>query len=162
MHSVVEIGPDKRNGAAKAAPLTCPPKLGRSEVLVVALVGHLRPGRRVAVTRRKHDDRRANLHTGEKVDDILIGHADAAGRDGMADVFRLVGAMDTVQRVLVALVKVDCPRTERISRTARNALGVRTEPGLDLRRGDPVRPFSYTANCSDAGPRLLFLPTVTP
>jgi len=54
----------------------------------------------------------------------------------MADVFRLVGAVDTIQRVLVAFVKVDRPRTERISRTARNAFGVRTEPGLDLRRGD--------------------------
>src|SRR5580765_4603150 len=99
-----------------------------------------------APARREHDDDPAWLQPIHEIDDILVGHADAAGRDGMANVFRLIGAVDTVQRVLVALVKIDRPRTERISRTACNALGVRTEPGLDLRRGDPVRPFSYTAN----------------
>jgi hypothetical protein len=56
--------------------------------------------------RREDDDGCAWLHPLEKIDDILVGHADAAGKDSLADVFWLVGAMDAVQGVLAALVKV--------------------------------------------------------
>ena len=75
----------------------------------------------------------------------------------MADIFRLVGAMDAVQGVLVALVKIERPRAQRIGRTSGNALRVGAEPGLDLRRGDSIRPFSRTTNGGDAGPGQRFL-----
>src|ERR1700733_12063927 len=93
------------------------------------------------LTRREDDDGRALLHAIKEIDDILIGHANAAGRYGLADIFRLVGAVYTIQRVLVALVKVERPRAERIGRPSRNAWWVRTETRLNLRRRDPVRPF---------------------
>src|ERR1043166_2726351 len=76
----------------------------------------------------------------------------------MADILRLVGAVDAVQGVLVALIKVDRPRAQRIGRASGNALWVGAEPSLDLRRRDPIRPLSYVANRSDAGPRQSFLP----
>src|SRR5262245_13569170 len=76
----------------------------------------------------------------------------------MADIFRLVGAVDAVQGILVALVKIDRPRAQRISGTSGNALWVGAEPSLDLCRRDPIRPFSYVANRSDAGPGQRFLP----
>src|SRR5437667_8258142 len=76
----------------------------------------------------------------------------------MADIFRLVGAVDAVQGVLVALVKIDRPRAQRISRASGNALWVGAEPSLDLRRRDPIRPVGYMANRSDAGPGQCFLP----
>src|SRR5262245_17663872 len=59
------------------------------------------PGR-VALLRRQHHDDRAHLHAAVEVDHILIGHADAAGGDGLPDIFGLVGAMDAEQRVLAA------------------------------------------------------------
>jgi hypothetical protein len=45
-----------------------------------------------------HDDRRADTYAGVEIDDILIHHADAAGRNGLADGMRLVGAVDAVKR----------------------------------------------------------------
>src|SRR5215207_4425753 len=110
-----------------------------------------------APTWREDDDDCAWRHPIREIDDVLVGHADAAGRDGLADIFRLVGAMDAVQGVLVALVKVNRPRAERIFRTSGDALWVRPKPGLDLRRRNPVRPFSHTANRGDAGPGQRFL-----
>src|SRR6266446_2880771 len=47
--------------------------------------------------RREDDDDRALLHPVDEIDDILVGHADTAGRDGLADIFGLVGAVDAVQ-----------------------------------------------------------------
>src|SRR5690349_17990288 len=40
-------------------------------------------------TWREDDDDRARLHPIHEVDDVLVGHADAAGRDGLANIFRL-------------------------------------------------------------------------
>ena len=76
-----------------------------------------------APTWREDDDDCAWLHPIHEIDDVLVGHADAAGRDGLADIFRLVGAVDAVQGVLVALVKVDRPRAERIFRPPAMRLG---------------------------------------
>src|SRR5215216_2327927 len=102
-------------------------------------------------TWREDDDDRAQLHPIHEIDDVLVGHADASGRNGLADIFRPVGAVDAVQGVLVALVKVNRPRAERIFRTSGDALWVRAKPSLDLRRRNPVRPFSHTTNRSDPG-----------
>src|ERR1700731_5486245 len=76
----------------------------------------------------------------------------------MADIFRLVGAMDAVQGVLVALIEVERPRAQRISRTSWNACRVWAEPGLNLRRRDPIRPLSHAADRGDTGPGQRFLP----
>ncbi len=45
-----------------------------------------------------------------EVDHVLVGHADAARRDRLSDIFRLVGAVDAEQRVLAALVEIDAAR----------------------------------------------------
>ena len=64
---------------------------------------HTRVEWRVALALRQHDHRGAEFHAVVEVDHVLIGHADAARGDRRADVFRLVGAVNAVQRVLVAL-----------------------------------------------------------
>src|SRR5580704_15756976 len=103
------------------------------------------------------DDGRALLHPIKEIDDILVGHADAAGRYGLADIFRLIGAVDAVQGVLVALVEVERPRSQRISRTSGNACWVGAEPRLNLRRRNPIRPLSHAANGGHAGESHRFL-----
>src|SRR5258708_3336338 len=110
-----------------------------------------------APARREDDDNRSRLHPAHEIDDVFVEHADAARRDGLTDIFRLVGAVDAVQRVLVALVEVERPRAERIGRTSGNALRVGAEPRLDLRRRNPVGPFGDFANGRDAGPGLRLL-----
>src|SRR5258708_9872203 len=86
------------------------------------------PPRLCVLIRREHDDGRTRLHPIEEIDDILVGHADAAGRYRLADIFRLVGAVDAVQGVLVARVKVERPRAEWIGRTSWNARRVGAQP----------------------------------
>src|SRR4029079_15730426 len=54
--------------------------------------GHpLRKERRVILMRRKDDDHSAGLHPVVEIDDVLIGHADAAGRNRLTDILRLIG-----------------------------------------------------------------------
>jgi hypothetical protein len=57
-------------------------------------------------TWREHNDNRAELDAIVEVDDVLVGHADAARGDGAADIFRLVGAVNTVLRVLAGGVQI--------------------------------------------------------
>ncbi len=83
---------------------------------------------------RQHDDGRTQLRPRGEVDDIFVGHTDAAGRNGLADVFRLIGAVNAVQRVLAAFVKVERTRAQRILRASSNAGRVGTEPLLNLSR----------------------------
>src|SRR5580704_11634804 len=109
------------------------------------------------LTRREDDDGRALLHPTKEIDDILVGHADAARRYGLANIFRLVGAVDAIQGVLVALVKVERPRAQRIGRPSRNAWRIRAQTRLNVPRRDPVGPFRSPANRSDAGKRHRFL-----
>src|SRR5580704_11313938 len=104
------------------------------------------------------DDGRALLHPIKEIDDILVGHADAAGRYGLADIFRLVGAVDPIQGVLVALVEVERPRAQRIGRPSWNAWRIRAETRLNVWRRNPVRPFGHPANLGDAGEGQRFLP----
>src|SRR5262245_20011518 len=67
--------------------------------------------------RRKYHDRGANFHLVVEIDRVLVGHADAPRRDRAADIFRLIGAMDPIQRVLVALVEIQRSRAHRIMGT---------------------------------------------
>src|SRR4051812_13437879 len=79
-----------------------------------ALKGHLRIVGRVAVLGIEHDDDRADLDPGVEVDDVLIGHADAARGNRRADIFRLVGAVDAEHGVAAALEEIERARAERI------------------------------------------------
>jgi len=45
-------------------------------------------------------------HATVEVNHVLIGHANAARRDGAADIFWLIGAVDAVLRVLAAGVQI--------------------------------------------------------
>src|SRR5262245_55253515 len=69
------------------------------------------------VPRRKYHDRGADFHLVVEIDRVLVGHADAPRRDRAADIFRLIGAVDPVQRVLVALVEIQRSRAHRIMGT---------------------------------------------
>ena len=60
-------------------------------------------GRLAASTGTEDDNLRSDRGAVVKVGDIFIGHPDAAGRHAVADGPRLVGAVNPVQRVLVAL-----------------------------------------------------------
>ena len=53
-----------------------------------------------APARREDDDNRSRLHPVREIDDVFVEHADAAGRDGLTDIFRLVGTVDAIERVL--------------------------------------------------------------
>src|SRR3954466_6142525 len=94
-----------------------------------------------APARREDDDNRSRLHPAHEIDDVFVEHADAARRDGLTDIFRLVGAAATIQRVLVALAEAGRPRAEGLARTSGNALRVGAEPRLELRRRSPVGRF---------------------
>src|SRR6185437_8445321 len=67
---------------------------------------HPRIERRVALVRCQHHHDGAGLDPLVQVDDVLVGHADAARGNRLADIFRLVGAVDAVERVLVALEQI--------------------------------------------------------
>jgi hypothetical protein len=56
--------------------------------------------------RSQHHHSRANLHPIVEIDHILIGYPDATRGNRTSDVFGLVGAVDAIQRVLAAGVKV--------------------------------------------------------
>src|SRR5262245_50292831 len=59
------------------------------------------------VTRLQHHHHsRAHFHPAVEIDHILIGHSDAARGNRASDVFRLIGAVDAIQRILAAGVKV--------------------------------------------------------
>jgi len=66
--------------------------------LSVGAISHV--GSECPATCREHDDNCADLDPIVEVDDVLIGHADAARRDGSANIFGLVGAVNTVPCVL--------------------------------------------------------------
>ena len=89
------------------------------------------------------------LHPIHEIDDVLVGHADAAGRDGLP-IYPAVGAVDAVQGVLVAPGKVDRAVRRADFRATGDALGVRAERA-DLRLGIQSA-IQHTANRGDAGP----------
>ena len=70
--------------------------------------------------RLQHHHRRVRLDAIVEVDDVLVEHADAARRDRRADIFRLVGAVDAEQRILVTLIEIQGACAERIVGAARD------------------------------------------
>ena len=112
--------------------------------------------RRVAVLRLEHHDDGADLHPAIEIDHVLVGHADAAGGNRRADIFRLVGAVNPEQRVLAARIEIERARTHRIVRARRHE-GRNAEP-LDFALGRmPGRPLGHAADLGDAGPGHGFL-----
>ena len=96
--------------------------------------------------RPQHDHWRTDLHPRVQVDRVLVGHADTAGRNGTADVFGLIGAVDAVERILVGRVKVHAPRAERIVRPAGDIGWQRPKAALLAGRGHPSGPFFHAAD----------------
>src|SRR5262249_16812841 len=88
------------------------------------------------------------------IDHVLIGQPDAARGDRMSNVFGLVGAMDTKQRVLATGIKVQGARAHRIARAAFDVVRKRAKPALLVRSRRPTRPFLLTPNRAYAGPSL--------
>ena len=70
------------------------------------------------LSRREDDHDGTDLDAIIEVDRVLVGHADASGRDGLADIFRLVGAVDAVQGILATGIEIKGTRTHRIMRSA--------------------------------------------
>ena len=62
-----------------------------------------------------HHHLRPLLHPLVEVDDVGVEHADAAGRNRLADALGLVGAVDAEQRVLVVLEQIERAGAERIA-----------------------------------------------
>src|SRR5271157_1417979 len=94
------------------------------------------------------DDLRSDRHAIIEIGDVLVDEAEAAGRDGVADRLRLVGAVDAVD----GLAEIHRPRAERIARPARHEA---RQVGLaldHLRRRAPVRPFLLAGNLLQARP----------
>src|SRR6185437_173028 len=90
-----------------------------------------------------------------EIDDVLVSHADAARGDRLADIFRLVGAVDAVERVLVALEQIHRARAHRIVRAGADE--VRDFHALlDFRGRGPRRPLFLAADLGDAGPGQRF------
>src|SRR5262249_34725351 len=95
-----------------------------------------------------HDHLRADLHPGVQIDDILVAHADAAGRDLRTDGPRLVGTMDAIKR----RAEVQRTRSERIVRTALHVpRQIRPAPQHFLRRR-PIRPLAFVRDVVNACP----------
>ena len=61
----------------------------------------------------------ANLHAFVEIDHVVVEHAHAAARHGLADRPRLVRAVDAEHGVVAVLVEIDGARAERIVQTAR-------------------------------------------
>jgi hypothetical protein len=70
--------------------------------------------RRLGTNLTQNDHASAHLDAVVEVHDVLVGHANAAGRDRLADRLRFIRAVDAKKRT----AKIYCPRTERIVRSA--------------------------------------------
>src|SRR5947209_7671393 len=105
------------------------------------------------------DDLRADLDAVVEIDRVNVAQTDATRRDSLADLLRLVRAVNAVHRVPVAGIEVEGARAERIVGSAGQAAGARRRhqmrPALQhIRRRHPVRPFRLTADTGSAGPAI--------
>src|SRR5262249_50213440 len=110
---------------------------------------------RVARLRRQHYDDRAYFDAVVEVNHVLIRHADAAGGDGRTDILRLIGAVDSIQSILIAGIKVQRTSAHRISWTARKEVRncfEGSKPPLFPGCGRPGGPFRLAADLGHARP----------
>src|SRR5271166_5926222 len=108
---------------------------------------------RIAVKRLERDrlpddDLRSDRHASIEIGDVIVDEAEAAGRDGVADRLRLVGAMDAID----GLAEIERARAHRVARaTGHEARQVGL--ALDhLRRRPPVGPFLLAGDLLQARP----------
>ena len=97
---------------------------------------------------RQHHDPGADIDAAEEIGDVLIGQANAAGGNELADGGGIVGAVDAV----FAGAEIHRARAERIARAAGDEarqIGLARD---HLRRRIPVRPFRLAADGLHAGP----------
>src|SRR6185437_16237697 len=84
-----------------------------------------------------------------KVDDVLVEQANAAGRNGVADALRLVGAVQAEEGVVAIAVEIKRAGAERIVDAAVEPAGVRlvARHGRDhVGGGRPMRPLFLAAD----------------
>src|ERR1700732_1247273 len=93
----------------------------------------LEPRERLVLHYHGGTDRDAVIEIG----DVVVGHAEAAGGYRLADGFRLVGAMDAVQR----RSKIHRPRPERVVDAAGHMPRQIGASRQHLRGWGPARPF---------------------
>src|SRR5262249_4390194 len=110
-----------------------------------------------ASVRSQHHHKRAHLHVAVKIDDVLVGQPYAARRNGMSDPSRLVPAVDAVERVLAARVKIERTRTHWIAGAAFDIVRKRAESPLLILGRRPSWPFFLAADRGNAGPGLSIL-----
>ena len=101
--------------------------------------------------------RAADVDAVVEVDRVHVAHADAAGGDRLADFRRLVGAVDPVERVVIALKEIERPRAERIVPPAleRSVSDIGPELGPALHDGGgrhPGWPFLHLPDRCATGP----------
>src|SRR5207237_8993669 len=99
---------------------------GASRLRVTALAAkralhRARGTRQLPHPRAQHHDLGAGRRALVEIDDVLVEHADAAGRDAVADGPRLVGAVDAVERILVGLPQIERAGAERVAWAAGHA-----------------------------------------
>src|SRR5688572_30868412 len=138
----------------------------------MTLPSFIAPGRSADGSRHRRAARRQHLHLGAdrhavvEMDHVLVDHADAAGRDALADRMGLRRAVDAIERVLVVLPEIEPAGTDRIARAARNAhaalqlyeLRQDVRPAGDHLGGRiPVGPFLPAVDRRRARPRKAFL-----
>src|SRR3954470_17906261 len=99
-------------------------------------------------TRLDHDHLGADLDLLVEVDDVLVAHADAAGRHRLSDRPRLVGAVDAVER----RAEIHGAGAQRILRPAGHEVRQVRTALQHLRRRRPVRPFLLGRDFLLAGP----------
>src|SRR5262249_14985403 len=95
-----------------------------------------------------HDHLGADLDLAVQVDDVLIAHADTAGRHRLPDGPGLVRAVNAIE----ARAEIHSARAERVFRPAFHVarqVGTALE---HLRRRRPIRPLAHAAHVVDAGP----------
>src|SRR5438067_640843 len=85
----------------------------------------------------QYDDARADLHPPIQVDYVLVGKAEAARRDRLADRLRLVGAVDAEEGV----AEIHGTRAEGILRSTLHVARQVGPAAEHLRRRRPGRPL---------------------
>ena len=102
-----------------------------------------------------------------KIDGVDVAHANAARRHVLADMLGLIGAVDAIHRILVALEQIERAGTERIIGTAGQAAGVsrrlQVRPALEhVGRRHPARPFGHLPTVASPVQPAASRPVATP
>jgi len=94
------------------------------------------------------DDLGADGNAVIQVHDILIDQAKAAGRHRVADSLRLVGSMDSVDRI----AEIHGPSSQGVAGTSRHKARQVRLPLDHLRRRNPIGPFGLSRNLQQPSP----------